>query len=132
ESFVSASSRFYREIDILFISGTDLGQFLFGGWIDGVEIFAGLWGYEPAINEKLIAIAQFNVVARFRRGRVSPAFSEAQLPIFFRNLASVGLAISIDDRELRGAWFPSRHKVRVRKIICALVVGVDHFYQLHQ
>src|SRR5205085_313702 len=56
DSFVSASSRFYREIDILFISGTDLGQFLFGGWIDGVEIFAGLWGYEPAVNEKLIAI----------------------------------------------------------------------------
>src|SRR5207247_7191483 len=111
--FVSASGRFYREINILFISGTDLSQFLFCRRIDRIEIIGRLRRDEPAIDEKLIAVAQFNVIARLRRRRVTPTLAEIQTS--FCDRASVDLAISNDDRQLRDAWFPSRHKARARK-----------------
>src|SRR4029077_7703605 len=111
--FVSASRRFYREINILFISGTNLGQFLFRGRVNGIKIVAGLRRHEPAIDEKLITVAQFNVTVRFQRWRVTPTLAEIQTS--FCDRSSVALAVSIDDRELRAVWFPSPHKIRVRK-----------------
>src|SRR5947208_7079888 len=111
--FVRASRRFYREINIPFIRGTNLRQFLFRGRINGIKILARLRRHESAVDEKLIAVAQFNVPVRFPRWRVTPTLAEIQTS--FCDRLSVGPAVSIDNRELRAVWFPSRHKIRVRK-----------------
>src|SRR5207244_7234789 len=61
-----------REINIIFIRETNLRQFLFRGRINGIKILARLRRHESAVDEKLIAVAQFNVTVRFQRGRVTP------------------------------------------------------------
>ena len=102
--FVSASRRFYREINILFIRGTNLRQFLFRGRINGIKILARLRRHESAIDEKLIAVAQFNVtVALPALARNSNARRNPNVFLCIGRL--VGLAVSINNRELRAVWF---------------------------
>lgn len=128
--FVSVSRCFHGEIDVLFVGATDLRQFLFRSRINRVEIVARLRRDKFPANEQLIAVVQLDVAVRFWRRRVTPAFTEVETSISFCNRPFSTLAVPGKDRQLD--WFPPRHKLRQRKIICALVAGVDHFYQLHE
>src|SRR5438270_2891978 len=72
---------------------------------DALPIFARLRRHEPPVDEKLIPVVQFNVVARFEGRLVTPTFTEIQTSILFRDRSFVALAISIDNREL--SWLPA-------------------------
>ena len=107
---VSAPRRFHREINIARIAFRDLGQLFFRRRIDRIEIFAGLRRNEFAVDEKLIALLQLDVVVRFRRGRVTPAIAKTQMALGRRKCgAMIDRAITFNDDKLGTSGFFSRH-----------------------
>jgi hypothetical protein len=81
-----------------------------GGRINGVEILARFRRDKFSVDEQLVAVAKFDVAVRFRRGRVTPAFTEIQGPMSFCNRRFSTLTVSIKDGEL--GWLAPRHKLR--------------------
>ena len=117
DRIVGATRRSYGKIDIVRVGLGDLGQFLFRGRIDGVEIFSGAGCDEFAVDEKRIAFSDLDVVARFRRGRVIPLRSKIQPPVFRGEgvAAMVDAAVARQDNQFGRASFFPRHERQVNQ-----------------
>ena len=90
-------------------ASANFGQLLFRRGIDGIEIFARLRRDEFAVDEKRIARAQLDVIARFRRGRITPALAKTKPSLVSRDANAVVIAVSFqhDQRAPSSSCAPS-------------------------
>src|SRR5439155_12291831 len=84
----------------------------FCGRVDGIEVFAGPWRDEFAVNEKRVAGADSNVVICLGRGSIVPFVSKTQTTLGrWEGTALIERLIVTDNDDAVGASISSWHKV---------------------